>query len=243
MGYDSSMTQRSKPPLPTRLRIVSANLWNGVADARGFADLVARLDADIVAVQELAPAQAEALAQVLPHGVLEPHVHYLGMGIASRLPLSVRRLALPCRDARVAEVTLAGAHGPVALELVNVHVQAPHSLPSWRAVARRRGQWRGLERHLNANPHRPRVVVGDFNATPLWPFYRRMARHLRDAAVVAAAHRGGRPLPTWGPWSGAPRLLRIDHAFVHRVDVLDFQVHDVPGGDHSAIVVDIACLA
>jgi len=227
-------------PPPGRLRILSANLWNDRADAEAFAALVERLAVDVAALQELGPRQAAALARVLPHGVLEPGLDFHGMGIATRSPVAVRRLTLPCRDARISELALAAADGTaVAVELINLHVQAPHSI-RWSTVSHRRGQLRGLVRHMAAAPHHPRVLVGDFNATPLWPLYRRVTAHLRDAALIAAARGGGRVQPTWGPRPGARRLLRIDHAFVHRVAVLDFQVVPVPGGDHSAVVVDIA---
>lgn len=226
--------------VPARLRVLSANLWNGGADAEGFAALVERVQADVVAVQELTPPQAAALRRHLPHGLLEPATDFSGMGIAARRALAVRRLTLPRRDARVADLQLRGPTGePVSVEIVNIHVEAPHNRPTWKTVARRRGQWRGLERHLTANPHRPRLVVGDFNSTPLWPFYRRVVGHLHDAALIHARRRGGRPARTWGPWYGSPRLLRIDHAFVQHLEVLDFAVVDVPDGDHSAVVVEI----
>jgi len=87
---------------------------------------------------------------------------------------------------------------------------------------------------------RARVLVGDFNATPLWPVYRRVALHMTDAAIDVAQRRG-RPLErTWGPWHGSPRLLRIDHGFVRAAEVEDFQVVSVPGSDHSGIVLDVA---
>ena len=237
------MTQRGERPLPAgaeRFRIVSANLWNGAADPCAFAELIARLDADAVATQEMSPEQADALARVLPHGRLEPARDFTGMGIALRHPASVRRLALPCRDARIAEVCCELAGGArVELELINVHVNAPHTSRrttwSWR-----RGQLRGLVRHLQASPRRRRVLVGDLNATPLWPVYRRLVSHLSDAAIAAARRNGHAVQRTWGPWPGAPRLLRIDHALVHGVAVEDFQVLPIVGGDHSAIVVDIA---
>ena len=232
---------RPLTPPDGRFRIVSANLWNGAADPDAFADLVASLDADAVATQEMTPEQADALARVLPHGRLEPARDFSGMGIALREPGRVRRLGLPCRDARVAEVHWEGPAGaPIDLELLNVHVQAPHSPPSWGALRRRRGQLHGLVRHLEASPQRRRVLVGDLNATPLWPLYRRLLARLSDAAVAAARRHGRAVQRTWGPWPGAPRLLRIDHALVHGVAVEDFQVLPIAGGDHSAIVVDIA---
>src|SRR5262245_11098290 len=66
--------------IPERLRVLSANLWNGGADPNGFVDLVARVRADVVAVQELTPPQADALGRYMPHGVLEPAHDYNGMG-------------------------------------------------------------------------------------------------------------------------------------------------------------------
>jgi len=222
------------------LRIVSANLWNGAADPAAFAELVEALQADVVAVQELTEAQATALADVMPHGMLEPSDDYLGMGIALRRPGAVRRLRLPYRDARLAELQLDGnGAGEMAVEVINVHLQAPHS-PTLRCFLNRRGQLRGLERHLDAHPERRRVVIGDLNSTPLWPVYRRLSSRLIDAAVAAAEQNSHRPQPTWGPWPGAPRMLRIDHALIQGLAVQDFRVVPVVGGDHSAIIVDLA---
>lgn len=220
---------------------MSANLWNGAADPAAFAELVARLGADAVATQEMTGAQAEALGRALPHGKLEPAEDFKGMGIALREPARVHRVALPYRDARVADIRwLLPTGGYLELELLNVHIHAPHNSPAWRSIARRRGQLRGLVRHIEAAPQRRRVLVGDLNATPLWPMYRRLTAHLTDAAVAAAQRRGVAPRPTWGPWPSAPRLLRIDHALVHGVAVEDFHVVELIGGDHSAIVVDLA---
>ena len=84
------------------------------------------------------------------------------------------------------------------------------------------------------------MLVGDLNATPVWPVYRHLAARLTDAAV-AASRRHGRPTQrTWGPWPGSPRLFRIDHALVHGVAVDDVRVLPLPGGDHCALVVDLA---
>jgi endonuclease/exonuclease/phosphatase (EEP) superfamily protein YafD len=197
---------------------------------------VADLDADVVAVQELAAPQAEALGAVLPFGRLDPAKDFTGMGIARRSPGVVTRLPLARRDAYLTEIDPAGG---AAIELVNVHVLAPHAGPPWRALATRRAQLRGLDAHLAASPGRRRVLGGDLNATPLWPVYRRLRRRLQDGAWDAVRGNGGWPRRTWGPWPGAPRLLRIDHVLVCGVTVTAVRVVHVPGSDHSALVVDL----
>lgn len=228
------------PPGPGVLRLVSANLWNGRADPSAFAALVEALAPDVVAVQELDPEQAVALSAVMPHGTLEPANDHTGMGIALRRPAQVRRIRLPCRDARAVEIPAFCADGDgQSIEVINVHVKAPHVWPRPSVFLQRRGQLRGLQRHLDATPRRRRVVLGDFNATPGWPVYDRLAARLTDAAV-SFARRNGRPAqPTWGPWPNAPRLLRIDHAFVAGLHVEDFRLVRVAGADHRAILVDV----
>jgi endonuclease/exonuclease/phosphatase family metal-dependent hydrolase len=224
-----------------RFRLVTANLaLDRGADPGAFARLVEDLGADVVAVQELGRAQAAALAAVLPFGRLEPRDDYRGMGIARRSPGPVARIPLPPRDAYVADLELVGPDGRSAVvEILNVHILAPHLQPPWRTLAGRRAQLRGIEARLAATPDRPRVLVGDLNSSPLWPVYRRLTRRLRDAAGEAARVNGGRPARTWGPWPGSPRLLRIDHALVSGLTVHAVRVVAVPGSDHSAVVVDL----
>jgi endonuclease/exonuclease/phosphatase family metal-dependent hydrolase len=218
---------------------MTANLWHRRTDPEALAELLERIAPDVLAVQELGPEQAEAIASVLPHGQLEPRADYDGMGIALRRPGEVDALALPHRDARIARLSPGAWPGLTApLEVVNLHVLAPHAPPPWRTLATRMGQVRGLARWLDANPHEARVVCGDLNATPAWPAYRRLAARLRDVAHEHAAAAGARPPRTWGPWHGAPRLLRIDHVFASGGRVLDLRAIPVRGSDHSAVVVD-----
>ena len=220
---------------------MSANLANGGADPEAFAQLVRVIEPDVVAVQELAPEQAEALRRVLPFGRLEPARDHSGMGIALRWPGTARRLLLPYRPAWVAELPPGeGSSGAEAIEIVNVHIAAPHGLPFWRALGRRHGQLQGLEAYLDTAPRRRRAVVGDLNATPLWPVYRRLAARFTDAATEAARWNGGHLRATWGPWAGSPRLLRIDHVFVSWLAVHSLRVAPIEGSDHSALVVDLS---
>ena len=219
------------------LRILSANLANGRAHADAFGDLVEAVDPDVVAVQELDPAQAEALARVLPFGKLEPARDHHGMGIALRAPGSVRPLRLPYRAAFVAE--LAGPEDDEPVEVLNFHLAAPHVRPVVQRMRDRRGQLREVLAHLDATPRRRRVLAGDLNATPLWPAYRRLRTRFDDAAVQASRRIGRRPGRTWGPWSGSIRLFRIDHVLVRGFVATETRVLPLRGSDHSALVADL----
>lgn len=239
-----------------RLRLVSANLANDAADPAAFARLVADVGADVVAVQECGPAQAHVLRELLPHGEIDARLDYNGMGVVARAPLHTQRLRLPYRDAWVARLEAeiwgdrlgiggtsgeGGAPGSAALEVVNVHLAAPHIRPVPRGLVMRRRQVLALERYLRETPVPARAMVGDFNATPLWPAYRRLTAQMADAALEVAQRRGRRRVePTWSRWIGGPRLLRIDHGFVRGVRVDEFQVVPVIRSDHAALLLELS---
>jgi endonuclease/exonuclease/phosphatase family metal-dependent hydrolase len=224
------------------LRIISGNLMNGRADPEAFADLVRSSGADVVVAQELAPAQARALSDVLPHGHLEPARDFKGMGIAARHPAEFDRVPLAFRDARI--VRLEPAHWPTlsaSLEIVNVHIASPAWFTqAWPRFVHRRAQSRGLLEYLDRTRAQTRVVLGDFNATPAWPLYRMVAGRLEDLALTHARSRKARPARTWARWVGGPALLQIDHCFGSGVRVDDFQVVAIRGSDHSGLVVDLS---
>jgi endonuclease/exonuclease/phosphatase family metal-dependent hydrolase len=228
------------------LRVLSANLFLGRADPAAFVELVTSMDVDIVAVQEVGPEQAEALSEVMPHGYIEPSPDHTGLGIAMKGPGEIDRIAMTWRDAHRARLhpdDWPGLSRPI--ELLNVHMAAPHvyNPPLWGFALRYR-QVRDFERYLidrdQMAPEISTVVIGDFNATPAWPLYRRISPHLTDAAVAVARANGRTPQRTWGPWPGSPRLARIDHAFLRGISAHDFHVVSIRKSDHSAIVVDLS---
>jgi endonuclease/exonuclease/phosphatase (EEP) superfamily protein YafD len=222
-----------------KLRLLTANLWATRCETGALTRLVESVQPDVLAVQELGFAQAEAIRPLLPYGRLDPRADCDGLGLALRHPAPVTAIPLRHREgflARLAPGAWPGLDQPV--EIANVHILAPHAQPPWRTFAIRRSQMATLTRWLDAEPHPARVVCGDLNSTPLWPAYRRLAERLTDMSLAHARATGVRPRRTWGPWHGAPRCLRIDHVFASGGRTLDCRTLSVAGSDHSAVLVD-----
>ena len=225
------------------IRILTANLESGGADPAALEALLRRHAPDVACLKELGPAQAEAVTSVLPHGRLEPALDHCGMGIALHRDVEVGRIAMPYRAARV--VRLEPGEWPTledTVEIVNLHVMAPTKFPYWEQPATRSAQVQGLLAHVRASDVERRVLVGDLNATPVWPVYREIARHFEDAAHSHARLEGRRPARTWPAWSWLReyRLLRIDHCFTQAVQISRVERLSVPGSDHDALCIDVA---
>ena len=215
-------------------------MW-GRAEPDALVDLIRRFKIDVFAAQELGHDCAEAISAELPYGCLEPRETYHGMGIAMRRPGSYERIPMAYRDARRVVLDPKDWHGlerPV--DVINVHFQAPHSMKPFPPTRVRHQQASAMEAFVAENPSDARLLVGDYNATPGWPLYRRMARMFEDGAVASAKKAGHRTQPTWGRRPESRRLLRIDHAMVKGMEVDSFQVVAIPGSDHSGILFDCA---
>ena len=222
-----------------RLRLLTANLWNGAAEPEAVARLLVDEQVDVACLQELAPEQAEAVADVLPFGWLAPARDGDGAGIAARAEIEVEPLPLYRRS--LLRAKLAAKHWPGlarTLRVWNAHLWAPHEIGG---LAIRRQQVRAILAALGAESPGPLTLAGDFNATPCWPAYRRIAARLCDAEAQVAAREGRRARRTWSPWSGPRRwrLLRIDHVFTRGIEVGALRRLPVPGSDHDALCADL----
>jgi len=256
---------------------------NGGADPDTFVDMVAALDVDLLAVQEVGSEQAAPLAELFEYGEIDPDHNYVGMGLLCRYPVALERIEMTWGFGQTVRLE-AGDSNELSepVEITNIHVAAPHMYSPRPGLYLRWRQARELDAYLHAadrravppkpeasdqnrsestsrssatnvstgqgSPTRPgpaegdrpaRLLVGDFNATTYWPWYRRMASQFTDAAVTVAEQAGTAPKPTWGPWPGAPKLLRIDHGFLRGLEVREFEVFEVVGSDHSALVMDV----
>jgi endonuclease/exonuclease/phosphatase (EEP) superfamily protein YafD len=126
------------------------------------------------------------------------------------------------------------------MQIINVHIMAPQNWPYFPNPDTRHRQMKGLFEFLDRAPGMPRAILGDFNASPLWPVYRKMAARFTDAAL-ACADPGVIPPRTWPNLSscGMGGLIRIDHCFVDGLVPLRTQVVPIKGSDHFGLCVDL----
>lgn len=218
------------------LRLMTANLLHDRCDVDHFASVVEDLEPDIVVAQELGPRCAEVLKGIYPNHRLHPTHGFLGRGIATRFDAEFGDIEMPGRSSTFATIHL----GETSLRLAGIHLLNPINYPWWVTARTRGGQLDALFRWLDEGGGEvPVIVAGDFNASPAWRAYRRVAARLDDVVVEWAARSGSRPERTWGWRPGWPRMLRIDHIFGRGVRAEHVQVIPIRGTDHAAVVADL----
>ncbi|MET8277500.1 endonuclease/exonuclease/phosphatase family protein [Micromonospora sp. NPDC005174] len=230
-------------PQPTvtgpTIRLLTANLLAGSADAATLVDLVRRHRVDVLTVQEFTPdAQAAldrlGLDRLLPHRQLNAHDGAPGSGLYSRWPISdvgVRNNRGGWRFSQ-SYGTLAVPGGP-PVRVESAHPAAPSALDQVDA-------WRtDLAAQPPATPNGGlRILAGDFNSTldhgPL--------RALLRTGYVDAADATGKGLTgTWGPYDGdlIPPVT-IDHVLVdRRIAVNEVRVLSLPKTDHRPVLTTL----
>ena len=230
-----AVADAAPPGSGTPLEVLSLNVFEGEADVDTFAALIRTEQPDVVSVPESGGRFA---------GELEPLI----------APLGYRTVAsVSDRRPDVAGVTLA-----VSERMGEVRTRIGRGMPfpyveatggelgdlrfvAYHAVAPTRGsidEWRsdlGLLRQWCQGPT-PAVLAGDFNAT----LDHSVLRDATAGCTDAAAQTGDGLVGTWPNW--APRWLgpQIDHVFgTAGITAESFDVRDVPGTDHRAILTTL----
>jgi endonuclease/exonuclease/phosphatase family metal-dependent hydrolase len=215
------------------LRVLTANLYFGRADAEVIVARVRQAGADVLFLQELTEDAVTRLKQagledLMPFALLELRGGSRGSGIYSRFPLSEGPPLAPTHMAQPS--ALLELPGGDAVELVCVHPVTPRL---GRGGAAR---WREELAVLPPPGELPRVLAGDFNATLDHAAFRDV---LRLGYADAAQQAGNALTPTWGP-PGRGAVLTLDHVLVDRsCAVLACSVHVLPGSDHQAVYAEI----
>lgn len=236
---------RSVADRSAAVSILSFNVLTGGAPAGEALGAIGAAAPDIVCLQELTPALAEAfvrrLGDAYPHRVFEPRPRTQGIGIASRRPLAggtVLTLGLPYLPAVGAQVALTEGRVSIAcVHLIPPHAGLERAGDPFRIYKKNRAirirQARALIEFLAAASG-PAIVLGDFNELPgqdALKLFR--TAEFRDACLGRRSRCG----PTW---PGAvvpllPALFRIDHILGRGVTFSDAAVLDAGGSDHYPV--------
>lgn len=218
------------------VRLMTANLLHDRCDVAHFAQVVEEFRPDVVVAQELGPRCADVLTATFRSHRLHPTHGFLGRGIATKFDAEFADIDMPGRSSTSATIHLAGT----SLRLAGIHLLNPINYPWWTTARTRGGQLESLFSWLEEGGEVvPVIVAGDFNASPIWPAYRRTAGRLDDLVAEWAKRTGNRPERTWGWRPGWPRMLRIDHVFGRGVRAEQVTVVPIRGTDHAAVVADL----
>lgn len=222
------------------LRLVSYNIRNGrgldgVEDYQRIADIINRMDADVVALQELDSVTGrsggkdllrELAEQTLMHRVYAPAINYdggkYGIGMLSKeKPLSSRYLPLPGREeARALLVVEFEKYIYCCTHLSLTEEDRMLSLPIIREVA--------------TKAQKPLFIAGDWNAHPESPFLQALQQDF-----VLLTNPKQHTFPADKPEE------TIDYIAAYRPDTAAFvrtaaQVWEEPAAsDHRPVVADV----
>lgn len=246
---DRFVPTRAAPETSTPdFRVMTYNALGYNPDTSGTLRVVRDVDADVVALQELAPLHAEALettfAAKYPYRLLDARPGVTGCGILSRHPL--RRIELGPLD------KLPWVGRPMAVEIdvgdqrvvfVNFHTYAG---PMYTQM--RENQAHALAEFAAAHAG-PLILAGDMNATDQNEAYAIVTRSMHDAWREAGFGFGhtfpGKPTPDVGGSRpvvlGIPVpmwLVRIDYIFYSDAFVaIEARLGpDDAGSDHRPVV-------
>jgi endonuclease/exonuclease/phosphatase (EEP) superfamily protein YafD len=216
-----------------RLRVLSVNAHLGLVPPADLMALVRRERPDVLSVQELTPELDRALAaaglgELLPSRVASPRPRGGGTGLYARAEVTAIRR--PATHNPTPAMRLMAAGRPV--DVYALHVSAPFDAGR---VVRWREDLRALPPAAPDGP--PRILVGDFNATPDHAELRRLI----DTGYEDAAEEAGSGLrPTWRARSALIPPVTIDHVLADaRCGVAALEVLPLPRSDHDAVLAEL----
>jgi endonuclease/exonuclease/phosphatase (EEP) superfamily protein YafD len=220
-----------------RLRVMSANLRRGTADAESVLSLACDW-ADILAVQELTPDElwrlsASGVDKVFPYRLIDqrrPRSYELGLW--SRYPLAqlpeIGGTELPFLGATI---QVLGARAEPLI--VAAHLANPWHIGWWsRDIQKLAKMLRAVDERATGAV----IIAGDMNSTlDMRPFRNLLRRGYRDAAEQAGAGFC-RTFPAGMP---IPPLFAIDHVLTLRCTAVAVYTVTLPGSDHRAVAASV----
>lgn len=234
---------RPARPLPAgagsapRIRIFTSNLKYTNTHMAGIAEEIRRARPDVVLLQELSPANLEALQRTgvideFKFTLIQPQVRPTGTGVLSNLPMTD---AATWDVSGMVNARVTVAVGDRTVRIYDVHTNAPFGAPGAPRWKRQLAQIR----QAAAAETGPLVVAGDFNAS----YGHRPFRALLDGGLSDTHVEAGRgSAKTWPrDIPLLPPLVRIDHVLVSpQISVLSIAEGVGRGSDHRPLIADLA---
>jgi endonuclease/exonuclease/phosphatase (EEP) superfamily protein YafD len=219
------------------LRVLTANIRFSNPSKERLARQLLAVDADVVLLQETTDGWLDMLENVgfedrYPYRVSRPRSDSRGMALYSRFPLNDVVVTNPDYSPTIAARIMVRGR-PVSL--VDVHTVGPTE-----GISKHRKSVSDLRALVRSRPE-PRVVAGDFNATP----YNRTMHLMADLGLDSAHERRGRGLAVTWPngWQHISPPIRLDHVLVDStIAVLDIRELRGVGSDHKPVLTDLAIL-
>lgn len=228
----------SDPTGGVELRVLSANLREGKADS-GLLVGSAR-QADIVALQELTPDEADRLSAsgldaIFPYRWFNARNGPYGVGIWSRFPIhTAKRIGGYAMGLGSARLQVPGMSKDLTVVVVHIPGPWPWPVDDWRRDLRRLPQT--LLEEAEAAGGGAVIVAGDLNSTfDMRPFRALLHNGFRDAAEQS----GAGIVPTF-PARRLPPFLAIDHILTRGCTATSLRTIAIPGSDHRALVSTVA---
>ncbi len=212
----------------SHLRILHMNVLQPNERHEGVIAQALSADADLIAVQEVDGAWAEALSaglEAYPYRVIEPRSNCYGIALFSRLPL-IGTQVIELHGTPLIEASV--MIGEERVGFVTAHATSPISRHHFN---KRNDQLKALATRLD--PRKPTIVAGDFNSVHWDDAFERFC----DRSGLRPVSRPG--LRTW-PAIGPIALIPIDHFFLSPgLHCTELRRIELPGSDHFGVVADI----
>jgi endonuclease/exonuclease/phosphatase (EEP) superfamily protein YafD len=217
------------------VRIISANILEGQADPASLVRL-ALAQADVLAVQELTPQEADRLSAGLratfPYQLLDARDEASGVGLWSRFPVRAATRIVGYEMAFVtAQIQLTGLSVDPAVVVLHI----PQPIDLWRSdLGRLPLTLRDIANQVGDGCV---IVAGDFNSTAhLRPFRDLLHNGYRDGSEQARAAMG----PTYPADSWLPPFVTLDHILTRNCRATSLRTVHIPGSDHRGLVATVA---
>ena len=230
--------------------LYSAEYNNADAQAE-FAATVARLQPDVILLQEVGPALLRQLREApadWPYQTSALAGGRASLAIASKWPILAQEFTSDWQGCHCLRVTLGWRDQPI--EVINIHVWAPrYDIREWQGLPVIRGfdaahQNVTFDALLNdiAEIEQPLLVAGDFNTNERQPNYDRLLQVGLQNAHAESGWGLGLTFPRPGAvrrWLPLP-LLRIDHVFYGDAwKARRVSVGVMHSSDHLYVVADL----